>query len=137
MTDWIPYWSRHLGDAQAPEHWSDGGDTLPKLNLDQLDATLLTFPHSTGLGFDQLHPRSIRMLPRTTRLRMLDLFHAWEEAPQILLILLTTIVFLDKKTGGARPIGLIVSLLRIWSRLRQPVASAREKTVEAECRTLL
>jgi len=56
--------------------------------------------------------------------RLLDLFHEWERNPQALLSWLLLIVFLTKKDGGQRPVGLTMFFFRVWSKCRHDVASA-------------
>ena len=47
-------------------------------------------------------------------------------------MLLTKLVFLDKASEGRRTIGLTVVGLRVWSRMRAPVAKAWEQAHREE-----
>ena len=52
----------------------------------------------------------------------------WEERPERPLAWLTMVVFKPKPDqSGLRPIGLTVSILRVWSRLRSRVARDWER----------
>ena len=68
------------------------------------------------------------MLPEAYRRRFIDLMHAFERSPcDKPLDWLNIIVFLLKPTGGWRPIGLTVCVLRVWSRIRSAVARRWEE----------
>eukprot|EP00975_Prorocentrum_lima_P001226 263833-Prorocentrum_lima.AAC.1 len=53
----------------------------------------------------------------------------WEMCPVLPDDLATLIVFLPKMSGGVRPIALLCGLLRVWSRIRQPMVAAWEAAV--------
>ena len=52
---------------------------LPDLTLDRLDKTLATYSAHVGQGFDCLPPRTVLLLPKATKVRLLDLLHAFEK----------------------------------------------------------
>ncbi len=51
----------------------------------------------------------------------------WESKPERFADLLHLVVFLPKRDGGYRPIGLMISLFRVWSRLRRPLSELWER----------
>ena len=86
-----------------------------------------TYKATTGLGIDELNPRTWRWLPVEFLLRLIAIIHAWERNPVMIKELLHLIVFKAKPEGGFRPIAQMVSLLRVWSKLRHDIAAAWEK----------
>jgi hypothetical protein len=94
-----------------------------------------TFPVTSGLGWDALHPRAIRRVSEETVLwLMIIIEHAekvgeWPEEMGI-----TVIVLLPKSDGGHRPIGLLPGPVRIWMRCRREVMLKWESQV---CRPYL
>ena len=132
LEEWLPRWTEARRLAEDPTQWNVRGQQLPPITLAELDNVLKRYKECTGLGSDQLHPRSLAQLPEEYRIRMIDLFHLWEAQPQALMDFLTKVIFLDKPDGGVRPICLTCAFLRIWSRLRQPVAKQWEAEHSAE-----
>ena len=129
---WLPRWSEGRRLQQDPLKWDTKGESLPPLTIEMLDRTLASYRDALGLGADKLHPRAILELPEDSRLRKLDLLHAWEADLLALKQFLTMVVFLDKPEGGFRPICLICCLLRVWSKMRQPIAKRWEADHAAE-----
>ena len=121
---WLPMWwkaghvaatdeRRRAAAALTPD------ERMPRPSVDALDAVLGTYGDHIGLGADQLHPRSLLYLPRPFRVRFLDLLMAWEAAGSMPQDWAHKMVQLEKPDGsGHRTIGLTVSPLRVWSRLR-------------------
>ena len=121
LAQWIPLWSDPAKAACKPQDWDIGADALPAITLDELNGVLNKSRADAGLGKERLHPRTILLLSDDYKLRLIDLFYAWENSPTKSANLLTLIIFLDKATGGVRPIGLTCFLLYLWSKLRRPV----------------
>jgi len=86
-----------------------------------------TFPVGTGLGADNVAPRayarlSVQLLRALCAIMMaLELNGSWPTLVQLVII-----VLLPKPDGGRRPIGLFVSLIRVWARARSIAARAWE-----------
>jgi len=132
LGEWLPRWQDPRRTGVDTSKWDMAGQTLPPHTLQALKEVLKTYPVRLGLGMDQLHPRSLLMLPDSMLLRLLDLFALWEDKPQALQEFLTLICFLAKPEGGVRPIGLTICLLRVWSRLRSPVARQWEAANDSQ-----
>ena len=84
-----------------------------------------TFPAGTALGWDNMHPRALKRISVgaiTALLRILMLAELVGQWPKMIGIVI--IALLPKAGGGNRPIGLCPSLIRLWMRLRLPVAQA-------------
>ena len=83
----------------------------------------MSFPCGTGLGWDKIHPRALLRLSEAAvddilaYIREAEGGAGWGACAGI-----TLIVLLPKSDGGTRPIGLFPSLVRIWMRVRLPVA---------------
>ena len=67
------------------------------------------------------------MLPTEFLVRILDLLELWEAVSTWSELWPTLIIFIGKEGGGPRPVALIASLLRVWSRLRPSIARRREQ----------
>ena len=83
-----------------------------------LDDALAQYPTTRRSGIDNWNPRVFNHLPPDFRLRLLDVMELWEENPEMFIETVTSIIFIDKPDGGNRPIGLIISVLTVWSRIR-------------------
>lgn len=57
----------------------------------------------------------------------------WESRACLPLCWVTVMFFLTKPDGGLRPSGLIVSILRVWGRLRLPLVRAWLRNNNDEC----
>ena len=99
---------------------------LPDLKLDKLQEVLHLYQADAGLGADDLNPRSWLMLPLPFLLRLIDILHAWAAAPHMIEEWVHLIIFKPKPGGGFRPIAQLVSVLRVWSRLRHEQAAEWE-----------
>ena len=101
------------------------GETMPELCVTRAMHACAAFPADTGLGWDNLHPRELRRISTAAIIALLRIFvlaemlGRWPEMIGIVIIAL-----LPKAGGGNRPIGLCPSLIRLWMRLRLPVAQA-------------
>ena len=126
---WLKHWLRDAWHEEA-EVGGDDGDAvsapLPRPSLEDFDTVCLSFKEAAGLGADCFHPRWILYLPEAWRTRYLDMLMLWEATASKPKTWLHTFVLLDKPTGGDRTIGLSVAPLRIWSKMRRPMAAAWE-----------
>ena len=127
LKEWLPRWCDASRETEEPSTWDIGGDDLEPLTLELLDVTLRSYPEITGLGMDNLNPRSLLFLPTAFKQRILDLLHRFESRPEVLIELLTLFCFIPKDSGGVRPIGLLIALVRIWSRMRSKTCAEWEK----------
>ena len=90
-----------------------------------------TFPRDTGLGWDQVHPRTLNRLSHGILLWICAVLHnaevtgRWPEAAELVLIAL-----LHKAEGGFRAIGLLPFLPRLWMRTRKNVAAEWEASMQ-------
>ena len=99
--------------------------------MEMFDAVCKKYPVARGPGWDNLHPRSVLLLPRELRQALVDIMHLWEENPVALKRLISLIVFIPKaEGGGSRPIAKTVLILRLWSKLRSPIAREWEDLVD-------
>ena len=97
-----------------------------------LDAALARYAEERGAGIDNWNPRAFKTLPLEMKLRLLDVFELWENDPEMFVATVSSIVFLDKPDGGHRPIGLIVAILSVWSRIRSETCREWEAKHEAD-----
>jgi hypothetical protein len=132
VAEWKPRWTdpSRLQESQGVLETSVTS-TLERSTVHRLDKVLATYPERVGLGNDCLHPRSFLLLPRSSRQRLIDIMHTWERSPKRPLDWVNVIVFLTKLTGGLRPIGLAVSVMRVWSRIRSEEAGDWEAQHDA------
>jgi hypothetical protein len=121
-------WSREwlVGAAPPPPTpaWPQVlGDTLPAHSVAAFRCACASFPHGVGLGWDRVHPRALLRLsaPAITALLRIfllaELVGMWPKNIGCVLV-----VLIDKSDGGLRPIGLLPTLVRVWSRVRLVVA---------------
>ena len=121
---WASVWQ---ADAQPPTPlWPTiMGESLPELCVTAAMYACAAFPSDTGLGWDNLHPRALRRVSVAAVATLLRIFVVaeilgwWPE-----MIGIVVIALLPKAGGGNRPIGLCKSLIRLWMRMRLPVAQA-------------
>ena len=115
--------------------WEVGGrehEATPPISAqDVLDATR-TFPPSTGLGWDAFHPRLLLQLPLCLIEAFAEILNRWEQDPRTGQMWLILVVFLDKATGGVRPIGLLPLWARVWSRIRHKLCAIWERSLDAD-----
>ncbi len=92
---------------------------LPPIDERRIWRSARAFRGSTGIALDWLRPRHVAWLSRGARAALARVLNEIEKAgrwPGILREVLA--VALPKKGGGARLIGLLISIYRIWARLR-------------------
>ena len=119
QAEWEGWWqvSHHHPDLVWPD---DLGVPPPPPSVAELRAVLKTFKASTGTGFDQCSPRLFLLLPDEALSILCDIIGAIErnlEWPSAWI----RIVFILKRAGGVRPLGLLHVLCRVQSRLRRPL----------------
>ena len=99
------------------------GEQLPTPCVTALQDACRSFRSGSGLGWDGLHPRALLRLPVLALHALLkllilaELLGAWPAG-----IGCVVIALLPKPEGGLRPIGLFPSLVRVWMRVRLPIA---------------
>ncbi len=138
LREWAPHWlatdvdigSEITGAVQriaghGPRAWyvpEDGIQPqieLPVLDAERIDRASRKFKGTTGVGQDHLRLRQISWLSRGTKtalakiLTIIEQHMRWPAAARG-----TIAVALGKKGGGSRLIGIIVSLYRLWARIR-------------------
>jgi hypothetical protein len=142
LTRLMPMNAQRVADAQGESwgsEWLVGADpppplpvwpaamgtVLPTLCVSAALAACRSFPAATGLGWDKAHPRALERLPVEGIRALLRIFilsevlGSWPRGIGVILVAL-----LPKPGGGLRPIGLLPSLVRVWMRIRLPVAQA-------------
>ena len=127
---WAAEWGvgLELPDVAWP---ADLGPLPPPLLLPALQRALAEFPASTGLGWDNLHPRALLRLSDGLLLALLRLLTACERIgrwPKA--VAMVVIALLPKPDGGRRPIGLFPWLPRVWMKVRRDVACEWERLHE-------
>ncbi len=112
------------GSALPPIQWPQMSGAAPvRLAAAAILDAARSFADDVGLGWDAWHPRALARLPPhlLARLALLlmsvELAGRWPEA-----IGVTVIVLLRKLDGDFRPIGLMPTIVRLWSRARRMVA---------------
>ena len=98
-----------------------------ELLADAITAAAKTFPADTGVGMDNIAPRALARLSEESiqalafLLRQLEALGQWTKVLDLVLI-----VLLPKADGGLRPIGLLPTIIRVWSRARAVLARTWE-----------
>ena len=98
-------------------------DDLPRLSVQDIRLAAKSFPIHTGLGIDNVSPRAFDRLSDEALQAIINVLHEcersglWGECNTGVLT-----VMLPKPDGGVRPIGLLPTFIRIWSRARTSVA---------------
>ena len=130
MSAWERVWSLHDATLELP---ADAGswEQLPPISSDDLRRVALTFPWQTGTGQWSFAPRSFWYLSDEALHVLAQLLMACERlrcwpAQRIA----TQLVRLPKESGGSRLIALINTILRLWGRVRQPIAADWQKQNE-------
>jgi hypothetical protein len=86
-----------------------------------------------GLGGDRPHPRSFLHLGTHLKERFLDVLATWETTLQMPTAWSHKVIAIPKPDGGgSRTIGRSTPALRIWSKLRQPIAADWEHSAPDE-----
>jgi len=125
LAEWLPFWCDEVRNV-SPAEWDIEGAELPVLTVDDLDRVCRKYSEAAGLGWDRFHPRWVLLLPAELKVRLLQVLMAWEDQPILLERWLALIIFIAKKDGGVRPIGLTILWLKLLSRMRRPVCDAWE-----------
>ncbi|CAK0891681.1 unnamed protein product [Prorocentrum cordatum] len=122
MKPWIDIWNYHgLTSMELPSDahlW----DARPPRQLHDIRDVLRSFPWRTGVGQSGIPPRALEDLSDDALHAMIAVFHKCEELlarPSGRLI--NTMVRLPKPDGGSRLIGLMPTLVGVWSRARRPI----------------
>ena len=118
---WAGHWA--VGEAMEECAWPEEMDELEPMSVQQLRQAARSFKKESGLGWDRLHPHAFLRLP-TGLLQWLCLIltnaerlGSWDAA-----IGFAIVVLIPKGEGGLRPIGLLPTLIRIWSKARRQTA---------------
>ena len=111
--------------------WPDLGEELPRPTAAEAKWAIKTFKINRGTGFDGISPRVFEHLTLPGLECLIDLVclieqtAEWED-------LLNIIVFLEKATGGWRPIALVYAVLALQGRLRRPLVKDWEAAHDRE-----
>ena len=119
LRDWRSIW----GEVAAQD-WSGmqvESEALPRPPPSLIRAAAKTFPFFTALSGDFIHPRLVAWLDDGALEVLAEIFLLIEEVGVPPLELLT-LVFIPKPSGGTRPIGLLLGLMRLWRRVRHEYA---------------
>ena len=123
-----------LEDPETPQKASDDAAKLPRLNVQDVRAAAKSLPVNTGVGIDNEAPRAIDRLSDNAIEARIDVFQAcegegvWGDYNTNVLT-----VLLPKPDGGVRPIGLLPTFIRIWSRDRMREARKWEADSANPC----
>ena len=105
-----------------------------ELLMDELLYSLVSFPNTTGLRWDKVHPKAMRRA-NAQRVKALLKFlircEAVGEWPVV--IELVILCVLPKPEGGFRPIGLLPILPRMWMRSRRNATLKWERRNDRSC----
>ena len=104
-------------------HEPEDREAFPLVEPTAILKAALTFPAISGAAVDGFHPRQMAMLSEGGLQTIALLFRAMEKIgrlPEQLIFLL--FVLIPKQAGGVRPIALMASLYRLWTRLRRAEA---------------
>ncbi len=102
-------------------------EPLEKLGAWAIAAAAATFPVDTGVGGDNIAPRSLCRLSGKGLAALSHLFTIFEHVGKWTEILnLVLICLLSKPEGGHRPIGLFPTPIRVWMRARVILARTWE-----------
>ena len=130
LVEWSGYWN--LDQEHEELEWPDDlGERPARPSVEQARQALATFKEVTSLSFDNLHPRHLLALDDDGIECLLDVIEfvervaTWPRA-------INKMVFIGKREGGVRPIALIVSVLRVWAKLRRDVAQTWEAAHASE-----
>ena len=125
-------WGRHWGEDEVNVKditWPlPKGEELTPITVDRLEKAVMTFPAQTGLGWDGVHPRAIKRLPRVLKEELVTIIEVAERTGQWPKYSDEVVVnLLEKPAGGFRPINLFGLVQRVWTRVRKEDARAWEK----------
>ena len=127
---WATVW--RVGTLEPGPAWPELlGESLPPLCVNAFVCACESLVPSTGLGWDQIHPRALLRFSRgaiIALLRILILCEILGEWPLAMGVVI--IAMLPRTDGGLRPIGLCPGIIRVWMALRMPVARAWQTSHE-------
>ena len=125
---WRAIWTHHKDNPERlPRVAPEDSGSLPQLTPKLLDEALLRFKHNTAVGHELLGPRALLDLSMAGKWALCKLLTKCEDLqmwPSSRL--LSVMVGLPKPDGGCRLIALMPTLLRVWGRMRLPVAQQWE-----------
>ena len=116
--EWKRWWQ--VGVEHEPLRWPELGDPPPRPTVAELVRALKSFKLTSGTGFDQISPRSLLLLPPAALEALCDIVHHIEHRREWP-CMWSRIVFILKRAGGVRPLGLLHVLARVQCRLRRPL----------------
>jgi hypothetical protein len=102
-------------------------EALPRLTAEEIGAASESFPWSTALTHDGIHPRHASLLCRKGKEAMGGLCEAIEllgALPSQLKLI--TMPLIGKPSGGFRAIGMMTMLYRVWAKARRKYADEWE-----------
>ena len=122
--EWSSTWS---ANEAAPKLVAGNRDALPRLQPQYLRATSLAFNIRSAQSTDGFHMRHYALLDDEGLSALAIILEAIESIgwlpPQLRLVL---VLLIEKATGGLRPIGIFVSLYRLWGKARRPICDKWE-----------
>ena len=101
------------------EEWE--GEKLPPISLDEVTVALRGFKGCTGVGHYGWHPRVLAQLPDeglrciTKLLELVEVCWVWPNSMKEV-----DMVRIAKETGGQILIGILVTIYRLWGKVRRP-----------------
>ena len=107
--------------------WPELGPELQPIMLQDLTSAAGTFPDHCGLGWDRMHPKALRRLPKAMLEGLREITTAaqrigeWTAAVGVVITAL-----IPKAGGGWRPIGLIPMTTSVWAKIRGGLAEEWE-----------
>ena len=114
---WAEIWQE--GQQRDEPSWGKDCSFDTELTVTALREAAKSFSPDTGVGTDNISPRALSRLSDEALMALVHLFERleelgdWSDALNLVLI-----VLLPKADGGLRPIGLLPTLIRVWSRAR-------------------
>ena len=127
LAEWKKVWEHHKGnDSVIP--YIDGLEELPIISPDMIDEAIKKFAGSTAVGCDDLHPKLLLQVSTPGKWAIGALFRRCEQlqcwpTDSMMHLLMAAV---PKPTGGHRLIGILPTLLRVWGRVRRPLADQWE-----------
>ena len=115
---WESIWTDEMGLEECA--WPDVDvEGLPAIDAQRILEAADTFAEGVGLGWDRLHPRALKRIPAALLDELGKIFMAAEKEGtwgSIMGMAITALI--PKGGGGLRPIGLLPTMVRLWSRIR-------------------
>ena len=118
LHDWMPRWKQRESEPALPP-MAAVTKRLAPISAARVDAVCSTYRQAVGLGWEVLHPQSVRHAGGDMVARLADILNAYEDQPVASQAFATKVVFQTKPDDdGVRPIGLSCTPMRVWSRIR-------------------